>query len=288
MAIATKPKAKAAHHKKRQAAHHRQTKHYVKSYWPYLPMIAVLLLGVLINNALHRPTAILGVETNLTQQALLDATNTDRQDNNRPALTLNPQLQQAAQTKAADMSIQNYWSHNSPAGKQPWSFVAETGYTYQAAGENLAYGFSDADAIMNAWMKSNDHRANLLSTEYTEVGFGVTQATDFDGKGPQTIVVAMYAQPSLVTDSSAKTNAPLNAEPVSRLEASSLPAATGFAIGVVSTMAVILLLVRHSIAWRRLVNRGELFVLHHPLLDTVMVAIVVAAVILTTTVGSIQ
>lgn len=50
MALATRPKPKA-HHKKRQAQHHRHSKHYMKAYFPYLPMLGIVGLGALVNQA---------------------------------------------------------------------------------------------------------------------------------------------------------------------------------------------------------------------------------------------
>jgi hypothetical protein len=99
MAIATKPKPKASHHKKRVAAHHQQTKHYMKSYWPYLPMLAVVGVGLMINGYLTRPVTVLGVSTNLSQQALLSETNQDRLDGGRAALRLNTQYSKPRKPK---------------------------------------------------------------------------------------------------------------------------------------------------------------------------------------------
>jgi uncharacterized protein YkwD len=288
MAIATRSKPKTTHHKKRTAQHHRQNKHYVKSYLPYLPMAAIIAAGFFINSFLSTPSAVLGEQYNLTQTALLQATNEDRQANQATPLSYSDQLQLAAQAKADDMVKNNYWSHSSPTGDKPWNFISSVGYQYQSAGENLAYGFNDANGINNAWLKSPEHRANLLSTDYREVGFGVAQSSDFLGHGPETIVVAMYALPTTTGTSIPVTqDAQTELVPVSRLETMALPAFSGFIIGLIGTLAVVTVLLRHSIAWRKMLNRGEMFVIHHPVFDTVLVAIAVTTVILTHTVGFI-
>src|SRR5206468_12650742 len=111
------------------------------------------------------------------------------------ALTIDPQLAAAAQAKARDMVAGNYWSHTSPAGKTPWTFISAAGYQYQQAGENLAYGFASADDTEAAWMNSAEHRANILETSYQNVGFGVAQSPNYQGQGAETIVVAEYGQP---------------------------------------------------------------------------------------------
>jgi uncharacterized protein YkwD len=288
MAIATKVKPKTVQHKKRVAAHHHQTKHYMKSYWPYLPMVAVIAAGLFINTLLSRPVTVLGEQTNLSQQALLDATNSSRAANQRSNISLNLQLERAAQDKANDMVAENYWAHTSPDGAKPWRFITAAGYQYQTAGENLAYGFDTAAAITNAWMHSKQHRANMLDSSYSEVGFGVAQAGNYLGHGPETIVVALYASPAGGVVSPASTTMPLEADAVSRLQSMAAPAASGFIVGVIGSLAVVAVLIRHGIAWRKLVSRGELFVLHHPLLDTLFVAIAVISILLSTSTGFIH
>jgi uncharacterized protein YkwD len=289
MAIAAKSKPKTTHHKKRAAQHHRQTKHYVKSYWPYLPIAAIITAGVIINGLIDQSSAVLGETSNLSQTALLQATNNDRLENKTASLQLNDQLEQAAQAKAADMATKNYWSHDSPTGAQPWSFVAASGYQYQAAGENLAYGFTAADKVTDAWMQSPSHRANLLSKSYSEVGFGVAQAADYLGNGPQTIVVAMYALPASAGNSiPLTTNAPEAAAPVSRVQMIAGSQLSALLVGIVGTLAVVTVLLRHGFAWRRLLNHGEMFVVTHPKFDIALVAIVVVAVLLNQTSGFIR
>ena len=288
MAIATKPKPKAPHHKKRSGAHHRHTKHYVKSYWPYLPMVAIIAAGFLINTWLTHPVTVLGAESDLSQVALLNETNTDRQSEQRAPLTLNTQLEQAAQAKAADMVARDYWSHVTPTGEQPWSFVTATGYQYEAAGENLAYGFTNADAVSNAWMQSPSHRANLLNTNYSQVGFGVAQSQNFNGHGPETVVVAVYASPAGSPAILPATTVPDKTILITRMQAMAAPALSGLIVGAIGALAVVAVLLRHSFAWRKLLNKGELFVVQHPALDLSFVAIAVVAVLLNHTAGFIR
>lgn len=289
MAIATKRKPKTVHHKKRVAGHHRQTKHYIKSYWPYLPITAIVALGIFVNSVLSHPSAVLGEKTNLTQTALLSATNDSRQNNHALPLAYDNQLQQAAQRKAEDMAQKDYWSHATPDGQQPWNFVTDSGYQYQAAGENLAYGFTSAETVMTAWMQSPDHRANVLSDNFSQVGFGVAQSADYLGEGPKTIIVAMYALPTSAGSSIPLTTvAPDGAAPVSRVQTLVGSQISAFIVGVVGTLAVLAVLFRHGFAWRRLLNRGEMFVIEHPVLDVVLVSVVVLAVLLNQTAGFIR
>jgi hypothetical protein len=195
MAIVSKAKKQPAHIRKLSGGHHRKSKSYSKPYWPYLPMLAVIGLGLLVNTLWANTGHILGVHSDLSATTLLATTNAARTSDHEPSLTFNSQLMQAAQTKAADMVAQNYWSHDTPEGKTPWTFITAAGYDYQLAGENLAYGFSDGSSLISAWMSSPEHRANILNTDFQNVGFGIASSPDYQNKGPEIIVVALYAEP---------------------------------------------------------------------------------------------
>ena len=194
MALATRPK-QPSHHKKRIGQHHRQNKHYFKTYMPYLPLLMIVLVGLAINSVFLAPAKVLGAQTGITVDGLFAGTNQQRSSNGHSALALNSQLNSAAQAKANDMVTRDYWSHNTPDGKTPWTFITAAGYTYQAAGENLAYGFSTSDDVITGWMNSAEHRANILSNSFYDVGFGIATSSNFVGTGPETVVVAMYAAP---------------------------------------------------------------------------------------------
>lgn len=203
-----------AHHKKTSGAHHRQSKSYHKPYWPYLPLLAIVVAGVLLNSAWPGKHAVLGYATDVSVQSLLDNTNAQRSSNSLSNLGLNAQLDQAAQAKANDMSARDYWSHNTPDGQTPWSFIAAAGYSYQTAGENLAYGFDTAADTVTGWMNSPEHRANILNTAYEEVGFGIASSANYQGSGPETIIVAMYAEPVGAPVAASAGSTPAPAAPV--------------------------------------------------------------------------
>ena len=102
--------------------------------------------------------------------ALVDETNLARSADSLGTLTTNATLERAAQMKADDMAAKGYFAHNSPDGKTPWYWFAEVGYDYAAAGENLAVNFSDSKDVIEAWMRSPKHRANIMNGNYTEIG----------------------------------------------------------------------------------------------------------------------
>ncbi len=92
------------------------------------------------------------------------------------------------------MFAKNYWAHNSPTGGTPWDFIIGAGYHYTVAGENLAKNFSDSQSVVNAWMASPTHRANMIKPGYKEIGFAVVNGT-LNGE-ETTLVVQMFGASS--------------------------------------------------------------------------------------------
>ncbi|HEV2339483.1 MAG TPA: CAP domain-containing protein [Patescibacteria group bacterium] len=134
---------------------------------------------------------VLGISYNISAQDLLNLTNQDRIQAGDSPLTIDSQLTQAAAGKAEDMFFHNYWAHVSPTGVTPWQFITDAGYHYTTAGENLARGYTTASDVITAWMNSPEHRANMLSKNYTNVGFAVQQGT-LTGDNNTVLVVEMF------------------------------------------------------------------------------------------------
>ncbi len=122
--------------------------------------------------------------------------NVQRGQNDVGALQENSYLDAAAQAKAEDMAAQGYFSHIGPNGKTPWAWIEGAGYTYQYAGENLAVRFVDSTDVINAWMASPTHRANIVKGVYTDTGVGVAQGI-YQGQ-PATFVVQYFGSPASV------------------------------------------------------------------------------------------
>ncbi|MBM6619475.1 CAP domain-containing protein [Bacillus suaedaesalsae] len=87
-------------------------------------------------------------------------------------LTHAADLKAVAQKKAEDMINSNYFSHTSPNYGSPFQMMKTFGITYQAAGENIAKGQKTPQEVMNAWMNSPGHRANILKPEFNTIGVG--------------------------------------------------------------------------------------------------------------------
>ena len=130
-----------------------------------------------------------------TQDTLLSLTNKERAKAGLSPLAANSLLDQSAKAKCLDMVTNNYWSHIDLSGQEPWRFIDATGYKKQAAGENLASGFTSNIAVVQGWMDSPAHRKTLLDSIYVDVGFGVCESPNFVNNGKQTIVVQHFGTP---------------------------------------------------------------------------------------------
>ncbi|MDO4301594.1 MAG: CAP domain-containing protein, partial [Clostridia bacterium] len=118
-------------------------------------------------------------ENNSMARQLLTLVNQARAENGLSALTLNDSLSNVAQKKADDMKNNNYFSHTSPTYGSPFDMIKNAGISYKAAGENIAKGQKTAEAVFNAWMNSSGHRANILNSQFTQMGVGVTSGTTY-------------------------------------------------------------------------------------------------------------
>ncbi len=121
-------------------------------------------------------------------------TNVARADANLKLLTRSAVLDRAAALKANDMMKNQYFAHRSPSGVTPWYWFDQAKYKYLRAGENLAVHFSDSTELVDAWLASPSHRANIMNGKYTEIGIGMTSGTF---EGVQTIfVVQLFGTPA--------------------------------------------------------------------------------------------
>ena len=113
------------------------------------------------------PDAVRSYETEVIRLV-----NVQRAQNGLAPLAENWELSRVARWKSQDMSSNGYFSHNSPTYGTPFQMMRSFGLTYRSAGENIAYGQRTPAAVVNAWMNSSGHRANILSKSYTQSGVG--------------------------------------------------------------------------------------------------------------------
>lgn len=98
--------------------------------------------------------------------------NQHRAQNGLEPLTANWELSRIARYKSEDMASRGYFSHTSPTYGTPFQMIRSFGLSYRSAGENIAYGQRTPAAVVEAWMNSSGHRANILSASYTQIGVG--------------------------------------------------------------------------------------------------------------------
>ncbi len=291
-------------HSKRRGDHHTASKHYLKVYWPYVPMLLVVTIGLFFGGSSNRnDVGVLAYATEMSSQQLLESTNKQRQKAGKPTLRANQSLATAAQTKAVDMANKNYWAHITPDGKAPWYFIDQSGYSYSKAGENLAYGFATSNDTITGWLNSQTHKDNMLDDSFSEVGFGFVNASNYNDSGKETIVVAMYGQPkgtesALAADTDNKGELPFTT--ASATESSSRSISwiqnitggnapwVGFVVGLLSGAMILYVIIKHGIAFKRVFIHGEQFIVHHPMLDIAAVSIFMVGYVLSQSAGFIR
>lgn len=106
------------------------------------------------------------------EKQVADLVNAQRAQHGLSALTFSQKLSEGARAKSQDMAKNNYFSHTSPTYGSPFDMMKTFGITYRSAGENIAKGYSTPEAVVAAWMNSEDHRENILSSKYTAIGVG--------------------------------------------------------------------------------------------------------------------
>lgn len=172
-------------------------------------LIAAVMLSFFYKPLSHVGKQVLGIATDISIPRLFELTNEERQKNGVAPLTYNDRLASAATAKAQNMFAHNYWAHYGPDGTSPWDFILGSGYRYQYAGENLAKDFMYSDEVVKAWMDSPTHRANIVKSEYKEIGFGIMNGT-IDGE-ETTLVVQMFGTPigAVAANANPQTAAPI-------------------------------------------------------------------------------
>ncbi|MEH6991339.1 SafA/ExsA family spore coat assembly protein [Neobacillus drentensis] len=110
--------------------------------------------------------------TKSIESQVVQLTNQERAKNGLGPLTQDWELSRVARYKSVDMRDKNYFSHTSPTYGSPFTMMKNFGISYRAAAENIAAGQTTAQEVVNSWMNSPGHRANILSGKYTLIGVG--------------------------------------------------------------------------------------------------------------------
>lgn len=110
--------------------------------------------------------------TKSIENQVIQLTNQERAKHGLRPLAANWELSRVARYKSVDMRDKNYFSHTSPTYGSPFTMIKNFGIAYRSAGENIAAGQRTPQEVVNSWMNSPGHRANILSSSYTHIGVG--------------------------------------------------------------------------------------------------------------------
>jgi uncharacterized protein YkwD len=108
------------------------------------------------------------------EKGVIDLTNAERKKADLPPLKANALLMEAARAHAANMAKQDKLAHELD-GKQPADRVKDAGYKYGYVGENVAWNQKNPKDVLESWMNSEGHKANILKKEYTEIGVAMVK-----------------------------------------------------------------------------------------------------------------
>lgn len=109
------------------------------------------------------------------QKKVVELVNVERSKNGLKPLKMNTELSKVATLKSQDMAKLNYFSHTSPTYGSPFDMMKKYGISYRTAGENIAMGQSTPEQVMQGWMNSSGHRANILKSSFTQIGVGIAK-----------------------------------------------------------------------------------------------------------------
>lgn len=138
----------------------------IKSANPQIKNFDLIYPGQVINIPVLDPT-VTGYE-----QEVIRLVNEIRVENGLKALTFDWELSRVARYKSQDMKDNRYFSHTSPVYGSPFEMIKNFGLSFRRAGENIAMGYATPQAVVDGWMNSSGHRANILNAGYTRIGVG--------------------------------------------------------------------------------------------------------------------
>lgn len=112
------------------------------------------------------------VNQEVFEKQVIELTNIERVKQGLAPLKLDEKLAETARAKSVDMAEHDYFDHTSPTYGSPFDMMDQFGVTYYSAGENIARGQFTPEEVVQAWMNSEGHRANILNANYTHIGVG--------------------------------------------------------------------------------------------------------------------
>lgn len=112
------------------------------------------------------------------QKEVVRLVNVERSKRGLSELSFNTGLSNVATLKSQDMINKNYFDHTSPTYGSPFDMMKQFNISYRTAGENIAMGQRTPAEVVNSWMNSSGHRANILNANFTDIGIGVAKSSN--------------------------------------------------------------------------------------------------------------
>lgn len=156
--------------------------------------LALYAIGLVVLNIFFGNIRTVKSYALLSESSLVEFHNQERTKAGLQTLKMNSALNRSAFAKGQAMLKTDCWSHYCPEGKSPWEFFKAENYIYAYAGENLAEGFSDSEAVMRAWMNSKTHRENILKPQFSEIGIAILYGK-YQGNANNVLIVAHFGHP---------------------------------------------------------------------------------------------
>lgn len=151
---------------------------------------AALFLGMVIPGAGQASTGLLD---GISKESVVAEINRYRLESGLSPLQADERLDAAAEDRIIDMEMVGYWGHHCPEGHSPFVWLSDHDYRYGTAGENLAAGYETTSVLVQSWMESPGHRANILSPDYSDIGVAMIDGGTTRRMNGRSVVV-MFAR----------------------------------------------------------------------------------------------
>ena len=135
------------------------------------------------------PAAAFAETNEITPETIVARMNAYRADFGLAPLRLDERVTLAARDRMRDMEDTGYWSHESPTGMSPFTWLTVRDYSFSAAAENLASGFETVKFLVDSWMESHGHRENILSNQFEDCGIAIIDGATTGRATGKSIVV---------------------------------------------------------------------------------------------------
>ncbi|OAA86904.1 SafA/ExsA family spore coat assembly protein [Clostridium ljungdahlii] len=122
--------------------------------------------------------SIPNIDVKTMENQVVQLVNQARVNSGLQPFTANWELSRVARYKSQDMANKGYFDHTSPTYGSPFTMMQNFGIKFTAAGENIAMGQRTAQDVMNSWMNSPGHRANILNPSFNQIGVGLAKSSN--------------------------------------------------------------------------------------------------------------